>query len=110
MIMALIFLSLAAAAADNAAKTAPDRAAMTQRHEKMAEIHHRTAECLKAGKSVEACHEAMKAAMPMKGEHCMGEGCSMCGPRGGRGKGMGKGMRMGRPGPEAEPSKKDSKP
>lgn len=108
MITAFIFLALAALAADDAAKPAPDRAAMTQRHEKMAEMHRKTAECLKAGTAVEACHEAMKKEMPMKGADCafMGEGCPMCGPRGGRGKGM----RMGRPAPKPEPAKEEPKP
>lgn len=111
MITAFIFLALAALAADDAAKPAPDRAAMTLRHEKMAEIHRRTADCLKAGKSVEACHEAMHSAMPMKGEGCApGQGCPMCGARGGRGKGMGKGMRMGRPGPKPAPANDEPKP
>lgn len=110
MIKALLFLALTAAAADDAAKPAPDRAAMTQRHEKMAEIHRRTAECLKAGTSVEGCHEAMQSAMPMKGADCgaMGKGCPMCGAHGGHGKG--KGMRMGRPGPKPEPAKEEPKP
>lgn len=85
---------------------------MTQRHEKMAEMHRRTAECLKAGTSVEACHEAMKSAMPMKGGDCaaMGGSCPMCDAHGGHGKGKGKGMRMGRPESKPEPSKEEPKP
>lgn len=99
-------LSSAAAvpAAEPAPKEATDRAAMTQKHERMAEMHRKAAECLKSSKAVKECHDAMMKDAPEGGFH--GD-CAMCG----HGKGMkGKGMRRGGPGapPEGSP-KTDAK-
>ncbi|MDD5303346.1 MAG: hypothetical protein PHS14_09580 [Elusimicrobia bacterium] len=101
-----------ARAADEAAKAAPDRATMVERHEQMAEMHKKAAECLKAGKPVKECHDAMMKDGPAKPGDCafMGDGCPMCGPgKGMRGGMRGKGMRMGRPGAPADAPKKDEK-
>lgn len=83
-----------AQAPDGAAAQAPDRARMTERHEKMAALHKKAAECLQAGKPVEECHDAMMKDAPMgRPGDCpfMGEKCPMRGHggmRGGRGRGM----------------------
>lgn len=101
--------ALAAAAAARAAdaeKEAQDRAAMTQKHERMAEMHRKAAECLKSGKPATECHDAMMKDAPAGAERCAG--CPMCGPGKGKGMGMGgkgKGMRRGAPGaaPDVKP-------
>ena len=100
----LVLASAAAAgAADEASKPAPDRAKMIERHEQMADMHRNAAECLKGGKTVKECHEAMMKEGPA-GWH--GEGCEMCGE--GKGWHKGKGMRMGKPAP-AEAPKEEKK-
>ena len=89
-----------AGAADDAAKTAaPDRQAMVERHEKMADLHKKVAECLKAGKPVDECHAAMAKECPMRGSGACpmkGGQCGMCMGMGGKGRGMGPGKGMGR--------------
>lgn len=104
---------LGAGAADEAAKPAMDRAKMIERHEQMADMHKKAAECLKGSKSVKECHEAMMKDGPGKPGDCamMGEGCPMCG---GAGKGMrggmrGKGMRMNAPAVPADAPKEEKK-
>lgn len=106
-------LALAAAFArgadQKAAQPAPDRQRMIERHEKMADLHKKAAECLKSGKDVKECHDAMLKECPMKGTgSCplMGEMCPMCGKGRGMGPGRGRGMRrgMGPMGPGAAPA------
>jgi hypothetical protein len=87
-------------AEDAAAKAPADRQKMVEMHEKMAEAHKQTAECLKAGKPVKECHDALTAQCPMgKGGGCamMGDNCPMGGGKGMRGPGRGKGRGMGAP-------------
>jgi len=105
-LMLSLFVALgaivAARAADDAAvKAAADRQKMVEMHEKMAELHKQTAECLKAGKPVKECHDALVAQCPMQKGGCpmMGEMCPMGRGQGrgmGRGKGRGMGPGMGR--------------
>lgn len=102
-LFALVGALALAGAADDAAKTAaPDRQSMIERHEKMADLHKKVAECLKAGKPVDECHAAMAKECPMRGSGACpmkGGQCGMCsgmGPGKGRGMGPGKGMGRGR--------------
>lgn len=100
-----------ARAEDQASKETADRATMTQKHERMAEMHRRAAECLKSAKSVEDCHDALMKEMPAKPGEClfMGKDCPMCG-QGMKMRGKGRGMRPGRPGaPKDEAPDKDAK-
>lgn len=112
-----LFVAVGAAAAVRAAdadagKTAADRQKMIEMHEKMAALHAQTAECLKAGKPVKECHDALVAQCPMgKDGGCpmMGETCPMGRGKGmrGQGRGMGRGMGAGpaKNAPPAAPAK-----
>ncbi|MFI5347062.1 MAG: hypothetical protein ACHQ51_11875 [Elusimicrobiota bacterium] len=117
MMLSLCVALGAAAVALAVDKAAPDDAADRQKmvamHEKMAEAHKQAAECLKAGKPVKECHDALVAQCPMgkDGSPMMGDMCPMMGRgKGMRGQGRGKGRGMG-PGkgtgqaPAAEPVK-----
>lgn len=102
MIKTLILLScmvvapfIGAHAADDATKAAPDRSKLVERHEKMSELHKTAAACLKAGKPIVECHDAMMkdSQMMHPGDCPMGDGCPMRGHKGMHGGKKGKGMR-----------------
>ena len=77
-------LALPAAAKDDAGSASKQQ--MIEKHEKMARMHSKMADCLKSGKDAKECHEGMHKECPMgKGEAC-GEGCPMCAMHGGHGK------------------------
>lgn len=105
LFVALGTMAVARAADDTAAKAAADRQKMVEMHEKMSDLHKQAAECLKAGKPVKECHDAMAAqcpmgkdgVCPMMGTMCpMGRGQGMRGQGRGKGRGMGPGMGRGK--------------
>jgi hypothetical protein len=105
LFVALGTLGVARAADDAAAKAAAERQKMVEMHEKMAALHTQAAECLKAGKTVKECHDAMAAQCPMNkdgtcpmmGSMCpMGRGQGLRGQGRGQGRGRGPGMGRGR--------------
>lgn len=92
--------SAVSARAAAAGSPAPDRQKMIEMHEKMADLHKQAAECLKSGKPIKECQDALAAQCPMAKGGCpmMGKDCPMGrGGRGmrGRGRGMGRGMGPG---------------
>ncbi len=95
LFVALGLAATARAADDAVAGKAADRQKMVGMHEKMSELHKQAAECLKSGKPVKECHDALIAQSPMGKGGCpmMGENCPMC--RGGKGRGAGRGMGRG---------------
>lgn len=107
--------AVARAADDAAAKTGADRQKMIEMHEKMAAAHAQAAACLKSGKPVDECRDALMKSCPMgKDGGCMMGGqkngmCPMCGGKGMKGKGRGMGRGMG-PGKDAPPVAPDAKP
>lgn len=110
-----LFLSLivavaaaSAASAEDASNAPAERQKMVEMHEKMSEAHKQTAECLKAGKSVKECHEALAAQCPMgKDGGCAmkSDECPMGRGKGMRGAGRGKGRGMGTPAKPADEKK-----
>ncbi len=98
----IAFSALAVESANQAKpKASPDRKQLIEMHQKMAELHRKAADCLKAGKDIQACQDEMAKECPMaKSGDCpfMGQGC----PMGGRGM-RGRGRRMrGSPAPASQ--------
>lgn len=59
--------------------TKEQRAARAEKHERVAEMHEKMAECLRSDKDLSECHEQMRKDCPMAGE---GGLCPMMGEMG----------------------------